>query len=412
MSYTDPLQIGILACPAGEVFAGEIISHLTKISKQELNRRVSKLARDTDVCPEELIERANFYRNITEPFSETSVAADQYPEGNFKIDARFTRFANGEFKTEILKSVRGMDVFVVQDVSNQYPVPFDSPNERLSLSLNDHIFCLLVTVDAALQAGARRVTLVLPTYPYARQHRKRTREGLTASRFGQIMEYMGVERIITLDIHCREIENTFNHLRLENLHASYQIVKVLKELVDLKSPDLMIVSPDTGAVDRNKFYAQSLKSPLGLLYKERDYSKLSVDAEDCNITNTQLLGSVKEKTVFMGDDILGTGGTILMAMKALKKLGARKTICAVSLPLFNGNAVGVFDEAYREGHFHRIIGTNAVYHDETLLAREWYVSANVSALFAESIFRLHHNRSVSTLLDNRNIIEDLLKKHN
>ena len=412
MSYTNPLEIGILACPGGEVFANEIISNLNRISKQEFERRVSKLAKKTNLPQDEVMGKATFYRNITKPFSDLDTSADQFPDGNFKIGAHFTRFANGEFKTEILKSVRDMDVFVVQDVSNQYPVTFHSPNESMPLSLNDHIFCLLVTADAALQAGARRVTLVLPTYPYSRQHRKRTREGLTAARFGQIMEYMGVERIITLDIHSREIENTFNHLRLENLHASYQIVKVLKDLVDLKSPDLMIVSPDTGAVDRNKFYAQTLGRPLGLLYKERDYSKLSVNAEDCNITNTQLLGSVAGKIVFMGDDMLGTGGSILGAMRALKNLGAEMTLCSVSLPLFNGNAVDVFDRAYREGYFYRIIGTNAVYHDEKLLSREWYLEANVSALFAESIFRLHHNRSVSTLLDNRNIIEDLLKKHN
>ena len=110
--------------------------------------------------------------------------------------------------------------------------------------------------------------------------------------------------------------------------------------------------------------------------------------------------------------MLGTGGSILGAIRALKELGAKKTLCSVSLPLFNGNAIEVFDRAYQEQCFDRIIGTNAVYHDETLLSREWYLSANVSALFAESIFRLHHNRSVSTLLDNRNIIEDLLKQHN
>ncbi len=410
MSYTNPLEIGVLACPGGEVFAKEIIAHLERISKQEYKRRVSHLAKKTSLSQNEVMGKANFYRNITEPFLDMDVATDHFPNGDFKIGAHFTRFANGEFKTEILKSVRDMDVFIIQDVSNQYPVTFDRPSERLLLSLNDHILCLLVTADAALQAGARRVTLVLPTYPYSRQHRKRTREGLTAARFGQIMEYIGVERIITLDIHSREIENTFNHLRLENLHASYQIVKVLKDLVDLKSPDLMIVSPDTGAVDRNKFYAQTLGRPLGLLYKERDYSKLSINAEDCNITNTQLLGSVADKIVFMSDDMLGTGGSMLGALRALKTLGAKMILCAVSLPFFNGDAINVFEKAHREGLFYRIIGTNAVYHDESLLSKEWYLLANVSNLFAESIFRLYHNRSVSTLLDNRNIIEDLLKK--
>ena len=93
--------------------------------------------------------------------------------------------------------------------------------------MNDHILCLLVTVDAALQAGALQVTVVLPTFPYSRQHKKKGRESLSAARLGQILESFGVMRIITLDIHSKEIENSFNHLRLENLHGAYQILKML-----------------------------------------------------------------------------------------------------------------------------------------------------------------------------------------
>ncbi len=410
MSYINSLQIGVLACPGGEAFAGQIVEHLQKVSKQEFNRRISALAAKHGLDRNEVISRANLYKNLLEPMADLSSPAHEFHAGRFRIDARFTRFANGEFKTEILNSVRGMDVFIVQDTANQYPVALNDGAENRTLSVNDHIFCLLVTVDAALQAGAHRVTCVLPTYPYSRQHKKRTREGLTAARFGQNMESMGVERIITLDIHCREIENTFNHLRVENLHASYQIIRVLKGVIDLKDPDLVIMSPDTGAIDRNKFFSQSLSRPLGLLYKERDYSKLSSSADDCNIMDTKLLGAVEGKTVFMADDILGTGGTILTAMRLIKNLGGRKTVCAFSLPFFNGNAVERFDEAYRDGLFHRFIGTNAVYHNDNLLQREWYLSANVAMLFAESIFRLHYNRSVSALLDNRDIIDDLLKK--
>ncbi|HUV09275.1 MAG TPA: ribose-phosphate diphosphokinase, partial [Spirochaetia bacterium] len=308
MSYTDPLRIGVLACPGGQVFADEIVTFLRKISPGGSNQTAPHVGE--------------------KPGGENS----SEKAGDFKIEALFTRFSNGEFKTEILDSVRGMDVFIIQDVSNQYSVPYNNVQEKYFLSINDHIFCLLVTVDAALQAGARRVTVVLPTYPYARQHRKRTREGLTAARFGQIMENMGVERIITLDIHSKEIENTFNHLRLENLHASYQIIRVLKSIIDLRDPNLVIVSPDTGAIDRNKFYSQTLLKPLALLYKERDYSKLSYDAGNSNITNTRLLGPVEGKIVFMGDDMLGTGGTLLHAMKAIQKLGSAKTISSVSLP--------------------------------------------------------------------------------
>jgi ribose-phosphate pyrophosphokinase len=171
------------------------------------------------------------------------------------------------------------------------------------------------------------------------------------------------------------------------------------------------VAPDTGAVDRNKFYATALQKPLALLYKERDYSKVSRDALNNNISMIKLLGKVRDKTVFMADDMLATGGTLLKAMKMLRGEGAKKIICAVSLPLFSGDAIEHFDAAYREGSFYRIIGTNAVYHEE-LLKREWYISVNIATLFAKTISRLHQGLSLSSLLDNRDVINKLFSKDN
>jgi ribose-phosphate pyrophosphokinase len=222
---------------------------------------------------------------------------------------------------------------------------------------------------------------------------------------------MGVNRIITLDIHSREIENAFGKAHIENLHASYQIIRELSKLVDLtgKEDDLVVVSPDTGAIDRNKFYATGLKVPLAMLYKERDYSVVTQNASDTNIKAVKLLGDVQGKVAFMADDMLGTGGTLLKAMEFLKQQGATKVIAAISLPFFTGNAIEQFNEAYSKGLFYRLIGTNAVYHEE-LLKCEWYINTNVSGLFANVITRLHHNQSLSDLLDNRSIIEKLVKR--
>ncbi|GHV15097.1 hypothetical protein FACS189491_11980 [Spirochaetia bacterium] len=171
--------------------------------------------------------------------------------------------------------------------------------------------------------------------------------------------------------------------------------------------DFVVVSPDTGAVDRNKFYATALKKPLALLYKERDYSRVSKDALENNISEIKLLGNVQGKTVFMADDMLGTGGTLLKGMNVLKDNGAGRIICSISLPLFSGDAITYFDEAYKQGLFYRIIGTNAIYQEE-VLKREWYISVNITHLFAQTISRLHQQRSLSSLLDNREIIERLL----
>ncbi len=410
MSFTKPTTLGIVACPGARVFAREVVAHLKRIYRRRFQRVVSQLAERYGLSEGDVIRRINLDRDLRSSTSSPRSPVDAYRPAKFVTPCRFTRFANGEFKTEILQSVRGMDIYVFQDVENHYPLGFHNTPERYVLSVNDHVMCLLVSIDAALQAGANSVTVVLPSYPYARQHKKRSREGLTAARLGQILENLGVTRIITLDIHSREVENSFNGLRLENLHASYQIIRRLAGIVDLESPEFVVVSPDTGAIDRNKYFAGRLRKPLALLYKERDYSKLSRSATESNITTMRLLGSVEGKTVFMADDLLGTGGTILKAMSQLRDLGASRTICSISLPLFTGEAIEHFDEAHRKGLFYRIIGTNAVYHDASLLDREWYESANVSNLFARIISRLHHNRSLSSLLDNTEIISRLMER--
>jgi len=293
-------------------------------------------------------------------------------------------------------------------MANTYPIKLAGCDEPISISVNDHIMFLFTTINALMSSGVESVTLVLPTYPYARQHKKSGREALTAALFGRMCENMGVERIITLDIHSREIENCFNQTHLENVHASYQALIRLHKIIDFSDPDLVVVSPDTGAVQRNRFYAEALHRPLAMLYKERDYSKVSKDAKNTNIRSISLLGDVKGKTVLMADDMIGTGGTLLVAMRELRNFGAKKIICLVSLPFFNGNARQEFDKAYKEGVFYRIVGTNAVFHDRSLTDKEWFVQADVTELFARVISRLHHGRALSPLLDNRQFIHRLV----
>ena len=118
---------------------------------------------------------------------------------------------------------------------------------------------------------------------------------------------------------------------------------------------------------------------------------------------------MKGKVAFLADDMLGTGGTLLKAMSFLHDLGATKVTAAISLPFFTGNAIELFDQAYKDGLFYRIIGTNAVYHS-CLKDKEWFIATNVSGLFANVITRVHHNQSMSDLLDNRTIIDKLIAK--
>ena len=369
MNYSDPTKLGLLACPGGERFAEQVLKRLSTIYRHRFERKVQVMADRYHISKELVTRKINFANDVYSSMLCIPGNVNEYRAPRFKVNARFTWFANGEIKTEILDSIRGKDLYIFQDVENRQPCRFNDGRDERELSVNDHVMNTLVTIDAAIQAGAERITLVMPAYPYSRQHKKKGREGLTAARLGQIFENYGVQRIITLDIHSREIENCFNKLRLENLHASYQVIEKLAGIIDVGDENLVVLSPDTGAVDRNKFYASTLQKPLAMLYKERDYSKVTKDATDSNITEMKLLGDIRGKTVFMADDMLGTGGTLLKGMRYLKDQGATKVICAVSLPLFSATAIDDFDKAYREGLFYRIIGTNAVHH-----ASAWRVS--------------------------------------
>ncbi|MCL2209331.1 MAG: ribose-phosphate diphosphokinase [Treponema sp.] len=408
MKYFNPANLAIIACPGGDIFAEEVISHLRSKYRHNRKQTVNEISKLYNVDPDYASLQIDLINKIVVRSSSSLSGTSRLTDHKFRVPVKFTQFPNGEVKSEIEESIRGKDVYVFQDVENRYPVKFASGTVT-NLSINDHLMTLFVTIDATRQAGAERITLVIPNYPYARQHKAKGREGLSASRIGKIFESLGVDRIITLDIHSRDIINAFDKIRLENLHASFQIIQTLSKMDGILNDDFVVVSPDTGAVDRNKFFASALKKPLALLYKERDYSKVSRDASQSNISQIRLLGDVQDKTVFMADDMLGTGGTLIKGMRHLKENGARRIICSVSLPLFSGNAIEHFDEAYREGLFYRIIGTNAVYQEE-VIKKDWYISVNISRLFAHVISRLHQNQSVSSLLDNAVIINRLVSQ--
>jgi ribose-phosphate pyrophosphokinase len=187
---------------------------------------------------------------------------------------------------------------------------------------------------------------------------------------------------------------------MENLHASFEIIRSLND-IGVAKDNLVVVSPDTGAVSRNKFFSEALGVPLAILYKERDYSKVTLSAESTNITSMKLLGDISGKMCLICDDMIDTGGTILRAASELKRLGAAGVIFAASLPFFNDGAIKSFDEAYKREEFKYVIGTNAVYQTE-LWTREWFIRADISQLFAEVISRLHTGKSLSALLERVN----------
>lgn len=408
MSIVKPHKLGVIAGPGSEYFTSKVVKHLRRLYVERYEKLSAALSKRHNMSEADILKVVTLLDDLDGKSIPKSKCPTTFLMPDFTIKVKYTRFANGEEKAELLDPVRGLRVYIIYDMANEEPIQVAGSDVPVKLSVNDHLMFLFTTVNAVHLAGADSITLVLPTFPYARQHKKASREALTASMFCHMCEMLDVDRIITLDIHSREIENSFSHLRLENLHGSYQTLIALHKLIDFNDPDLVVVAPDTGAVSRNKLYAQALNRPLAMLYKTRDYSQVSTNASHTNIKSINLLGDVKGKTVLMADDMIATGGTMLIAMRELKRLGAKQIICMISLPFFNANAVETFDQAYKEGVFYRIIGTNAVCHGHDLLDKEWFVQADVTELFARIINRLHHGRSISPLLDNRKFIQMLI----
>ena len=250
-------------------------------------------------------------------------------------------FANREVKTVVNDSVRGQDIYVVQCVDD--PMAPDR-------SVNDNLMAVCTAINAAYNSDAASVTVVLPQFPYARQERKKTRESITAQQVARFLETSGANRIITIDIHSEAIEGFLWRAHLDNLHAHRVISSYFRQHIAI--PNMIVVAPDVGSADRGRTYAGALGTGLAIVDKERNYEQPST------IKRMNLVGDVRGKNVFMGDDLVATGGTLLNAARLCKDKGAEKIFFACTLPFLSGKACDKFDEAAREGLFDAFIAVS------------------------------------------------------
>jgi len=303
--------------------------------------------------------------------------------------SREWRFANGEIKNTIEENIRGDDVYVIQCMDD--PLRRNHPDPDQRRSTNDNLVSLLTAVNAVWHSDPDSVTAVIPQFPYSRQERKKTREAITASLVARAIEDAGANRVLTLDIHAEAIQGFFHKAILEDLHASREILRFMKERLDPEQ--LVIVAPDTGGADKARHYSMKFKCGFAIVDKARDYRQKSM------IESMRLVGDVSGKQVLVPDDLVGTGGTLINACRLLKGHGAQEIYLACSLPFFNGRAVEKLDAAFKEGLFTLIVGTDAVSHGPDFSSfHPWYHEVSVAGLFAQVICNINAKRSVSKLL--------------
>lgn len=328
-------------------------------------------------------------------------------ESTFIIDSQCPRFSSGDAKGMINETVRGRDLYIFVDVGN-YGCEYNLFGMKNHMSPDDHYQDLKRLIQAA-GGKAHRITVIMPMLYGGRQHKRSFRESLDAACMLQELQSMGVRNLITFDAHAPMVENAVPLMGFDNIMPYYQVLKTLKRTfpdLDYSKENFMMVSPDEGAMGRNMYYSSVLKVDLGMFYKRRDYSKI-VNGHNPIVAHEYLGSSVEGKTIFITDDIISSGESMLDIAYELKKSKAGDIYCFATYGLFT-NGLEVFDEAYEKGILRGVLCSNLTYRPSELLNREWFHEVDVSKYVAYLITALNSDVSISDIIDPKNKISKLL----
>jgi ribose-phosphate pyrophosphokinase len=281
-------------------------------------------------------------------------------------EVEIKKFKDNEISVKIGENIREIDLFIVQSTCNP---------------ANDHLMELLLMIDAAFRASARRITAVIPYFGYARQDRKvEPRVPISAKVVANILHAVGVKRVLTVELHSEQIQGFFD-VPVDNLISTPIMVDYLRKL---NISDAVIVSPDTGGVERARFLGKRLNAGLAIIDKRRP---------EANVSKVMhVIGDVKGKNCILLDDMIDTGGSISGAARALREDGARDIYCVATHPVLSADAA----EKLRNADFKEIVVTNTIPMSvEKKLPNMTVLS--IAPLFGEAIRRIHNGESVSSL---------------
>jgi ribose-phosphate pyrophosphokinase len=281
--------------------------------------------------------------------------------------ANVTTFSDGETRVEIDENVRGMDVFIIQ--STCPPV-------------NVTLMELLIMIDAMKRASADRITAVVPYYGYARQDRKvAPRAPISAKLVADLMTTAGANRVLSMDLHAGQIQGFFN-IPVDNLFAKPVLLEYMKKHF---TENTVIVSPDTGGVERARSFAKRLDASLAIIDKRREGPN---EAEVMNI-----IGDVRNKEVVLLDDMVDTAGTVVQAASAMKKAGALEISVCCTHPVLSGPAL----DRINQSEIKEVIVTDTIPLGDKAKTCKKIKVLSVSGILSEAVRRIYYNDSVSSL---------------
>jgi ribose-phosphate pyrophosphokinase len=284
------------------------------------------------------------------------------------VQTKITRFSDGEIFVEIKENVRGADVFIIQ--------PTCPP-------VNENLVELLIMIDAARRASARRITAVIPYYGYARQDRKTApRTPITAKLVANVIVVAGARRVLTMDLHAGQIQGFFD-IPVDHLYAMPVFLEYLKD--KFRREEIVIVSPDAGGVERAREYAKRLNATMAIVDKRRPRPN---ESEVMNI-----IGDVKDKIAVIIDDMIDTAGTICKAASAIMERGAKEVYAVATHPVLSGPAV----EKLAQSPIKEVVVSDTIPLREEAQRVDKIKVLSVSKLLGEAIRRIHTDDSISSL---------------
>lgn len=299
------------------------------------------------------------------------------PLGNAKVN----KFSDGEVNVEIHENVRGSDIFIIQSTCRP---------------TNDNIMELAVMIDALRRASAGRITAVIPYFGYARQDRRirSARVPITAKIVADFLSSVGVDRILTVDLHAEQIQGFFD-VPVDNVFGSFVL---LEDMLKRKLKNPIIVSPDIGGVVRARAIAKLLHdTEMAIIDKRRPKSNVA--------QVMHIIGDVHNRDCILVDDMIDTGGTLCKAAKALKKNGANKVLAYATHPVFSGN---IFNNI-RKKYLDEIIVCDTIPLPYNIYQQKKIRVLTISRMLAEAIRRINNEESISEMFDYQKYVKNYIK---
>ena len=359
---------------------------------------------------EELGKKVDYYL-VNWYNSEAKSNGKKSTKKTFLVGNNCPRFTTGDGKALINDSIRGKDLFIICDVGN-YSIEYNMFGTPNRMSPDDH-YADLKRIISACAGKANKITVVMPLLYGGRQHRRTARESLDCSQMLHELEYMGVNDVVTFDAHDPRVQNAVPTMGFDNFMPTYQILKAMLRTfpeINMKKENFMIVSPDEGAMSRNIYYASVLGTDLGMFYKRRDYANV-VNGRNPIVAHEYIGNDVRGKDIFVADDIIATGDSMLKLCTELKAAGCGKIFLSATYALFT-EGLEKFQKAYEQGLFNAVLSTNLTYATEEVLKKNWFIQADMSKFVAYIIAAIDQNKSVGQLLDPHDKIHELIEKFN